>query len=130
MALRTVPEGVVVDLVAAAVKAPSSHNTQPWIFTVRQGEVKLFADRSRALPVNDPDDRELIMSCGAALFNLRVAAAAAGLEVSIDRWPDATQPDLAATVHVDRMEAALADQRLAQAIDGRRTHRGPFAMTP
>ena len=40
--------------------------------------VDLLADRTRALPVNDPEDRELTISCGCALFNLRVAAAAAG----------------------------------------------------
>ena len=34
--------------------------------------VELLADRTRALPVNDPQDRELTISCGCALFNLRV----------------------------------------------------------
>lgn len=41
-----------------AVLAPSSHNTQPWIFRVSNERVALFADRTRALPANDPDDRE------------------------------------------------------------------------
>jgi hypothetical protein len=30
-----------------------------------------LADRTRALPVTDPEDRELTISCGCALFNLR-----------------------------------------------------------
>ena len=62
-------------LLEAAVQAPSSHNTQPWLFRVEDGAVHLLADRTRALPVNDPDDRELTISCGCALLNLRVAAA-------------------------------------------------------
>ncbi len=35
--------------------------------------VELFADRTRALPIIDPDDRELMISCGAALFHLLIA---------------------------------------------------------
>ncbi|MCI0534896.1 MAG: hypothetical protein L0Z50_06690 [Verrucomicrobiales bacterium] len=33
----------------------------------------LYADRTRSLPASDPADRELTMSCGAALLHLRVA---------------------------------------------------------
>jgi hypothetical protein len=55
-----------------AFVAPSGHNTQPWLFRVTDDGVELFADRTRALPVVDPEDRELLMSCGAALCQLRV----------------------------------------------------------
>jgi nitroreductase len=44
-----------------AVLAPSSHNTQPWLFRVAPGDSELYADRSRGLPVVDPRDRELVM---------------------------------------------------------------------
>ncbi|MEM7595840.1 MAG: nitroreductase family protein [Cyanobacteria bacterium P01_A01_bin.83] len=56
-----------------AVFAPSSHNTQPWKFEIKEDVVKLYADKTRALPVADPDYRELTISCGAALFHLRIA---------------------------------------------------------
>ena len=52
-----------------AVLAPSGHNTQPWLFKVSDDYVEIYADKTRALPVVDPGNRELIMSCGAALFN-------------------------------------------------------------
>jgi hypothetical protein len=48
-----------------AVLAPSSHNTQPWVFRIGASEIDLFADRTRALPVNEPEDRELTIRCGA-----------------------------------------------------------------
>lgn len=70
-------------MLEAAVRAPSSHNTQPWLFAVRPDGIALYADRTRALPVNDPHDRELTVSCGAALLQLRVAAAAAGRAVEV-----------------------------------------------
>ena len=74
-------------ILRAAVQAPSSHNTQPWIFAVTPGVIHLRADRTRGLPVNDPDDRELVMSCGAALFNLRVAAWCTGAAPTIALLP-------------------------------------------
>src|SRR5690242_4716936 len=61
-----------------AVLAPSSHNTQPWRFALREDSVEVYADRSRALRVVDPDGRELAISCGAALFHLRLAMRALG----------------------------------------------------
>lgn len=65
-------------ILKGAILAPSSHNTQPWLFEVGHSCIRLYADRTRALPVNDPDDRELVISCGCALMNLRVAAAREG----------------------------------------------------
>src|SRR6266487_797924 len=60
-------------LLSYAVLAPSEYNTQPWLFNVTNRTAQLYADRSRRLPRLDPDDRELVISCGAALLNLRLA---------------------------------------------------------
>ena len=64
-----------------ATLAPSVHNTQPWRFELRPNELRIVADSSRQLQVLDPTARQLIISCGCALFNARVAVAASGLEV-------------------------------------------------
>ncbi|WP_371036892.1 MULTISPECIES: hypothetical protein [unclassified Rhodosalinus] len=116
-------------LVAAAVRAPSSHNTQPWIFEAEGGALRLLADRTRALPVNDPEDRELTISCGCALFNLRAAAAAEGLGARVTLLPEDDDPDLLAVVSLE----GAADGRLAalaRQIEGRRTFRKAFAARP
>ena len=114
-------------LLERAVLAPSSHNTQPWLFRAGTGRVDLFADRTRALPVNDPDDRELLVSCGAALFTLRVAAAAAGLGAHVETLPGAADPDWLARVQLapGGPDASLAV--LSPAIERRRTWRKAFA---
>jgi hypothetical protein len=116
-------------LIAQAVLAPSSHNTQPWVWQLREGSVKLFADRTRALPVNDPDDRELAISCGAALLNLRVAAAAADLLCDVTLHPEPHDADCLASVAVQHATgfAPAADAVLAGAIAQRRTYRKRFA---
>ena len=113
-------------LIQRAVLAPSSHNTQPWQFRVVGDRIDLLADRTRALPVNDPFDRELVISCGAALLTLRAAVAAAGMGARVQVYPDATEADWLARVELtmDPADAALA--ALAPLIEQRRTYRKAF----
>ena len=118
-------------LLEAAVLAPSSHNTQPWIFEVSDSRISLLADRTRALPANDPDDRELAISCGAALFNLRVAAASSGIEPKISVLPEPDDDDLLAVVDLDG-GPPISDQvaDLNSEIPRRRTYRKRFEAKP
>ena len=114
-----------------AVLAPSGHNTQPWLFEVRDGTVTLRADRTRALPVVDPHDRELVISCGAALYNLRVAIRRFGYAAPVELLPDPAEPDLLATVRLGAAEPPTADdERRFAAIPLRRTNRRPFEARP
>ena len=110
----------------AAVLAPSSHNTQPWLFGLEPGYVELVADRTRSLPVADPDDRELTISCGAALFNLLLAARQEGTGAIAELLPQPEDPDLLARVRLHNGGPALGEGSLYAAIGTRRTHRGEF----
>ena len=65
-------------VVAAAVWAPSVHNTQPWWFSASGREISLYADAGRQLAVADPRGREMLISCGAALFTARLALRSLG----------------------------------------------------
>ncbi|MEL6204342.1 MAG: nitroreductase family protein [Pseudomonadota bacterium] len=85
-------------LLRYAILAPSGHNTQPWMFEVGDGWIDMFADRRRALPVVDPYDRELVISCGAALGTLEIAAAHFGFEPTVTLNPDGGDADRLARV--------------------------------
>jgi nitroreductase len=122
---------LALSLIGAAVLAPSSHNTQPWIFRVRERGIGVIADRTRALPANDPSDRELTISCACALFNLRVAAAQAGLAPTLHGPSGATDPDCLARLELQPAEAPdAALVPLFDAIASRRTYRRAFAARP
>ena len=110
-----------------AVLAPSSHNTQPWLFSIGDDDVESYADRTSALAVVDPDDCELIMSCGAALFNLRTAFRHFGYACIVETFPKRGNPDLLAHIRPgDKRAAAAEEQLLFQAIPQRHTNRLPF----
>jgi nitroreductase len=114
-------------LVSFGVLAPSGHNTQPWLFHVDEDYLDLFADRTRALPVVDPRDRELTISCGAALGHLSLAARYFGREPIIDEYPEPTEPDHLARIRLGpEITSNPADAALFGAISQRRTTRQSF----
>lgn len=118
-------------LVAAAVLAPSSHNTQPWRFAHGDEHVDVLADRLRALPFNDPYDRELAISCGCAVFNLEVAADSLGLAPRLRPFPDGPGSDLLARVSLaDTCAEPGPHAPLEPAIAARHTWRGAVEPTP
>ncbi|MFB4320415.1 Acg family FMN-binding oxidoreductase [Actinomadura sp. 21ATH] len=111
----------------AALWAPSVHNTQPWAFGLSGPRITLRADADRRLGVADPEGREMLISCGAALLTLRVAALALGYEPEVRVLPDPDRPNLVADVTLGgRAEANEDARRLYGAVRERRTHRGPF----
>jgi nitroreductase len=114
-----------------AVLAPSGHNTQPWQFKIVGDELEVYADRLRALPVVDPEDREMIMSCGAALFHLRIALFHYGCQPVVRTVPDLDDPDLMAFLRIGtEHETTLEEHHLFAAIKKRRTYRLPFEKKP
>ena len=120
-------------LVESAIRAPSGHNSQPWIFHIplNCAFIELYADRTRALPVVDPDDRELVMSCGAALFAMRLAARHAGYTDLVEILPDPHDRDLLARLRLGAPHDPTVDEEaLFDAIARRRTNRRPFMAKP
>jgi len=110
-----------------AARAPSVHNTQPWRFRADGDVIELHADPDRLLAAIDPVGRELMISCGAALFGLRLGLRQFGCVSATRLWPDPAQPWLVARVWPDGqapLNAAEAD--LLRAVAHRHTHRGPF----
>jgi hypothetical protein len=127
----TLDQNVTTTLRRAAVKAtlaPSVHNTQPWRFVISNGQLDVFADPTRQLRVLDPAARQLVISCGCALFNARVTVAGAGYDDDVQRLPDPAQPHLLARVHVgSRRDEPGPLARLESVIEARQTNRRQFA---
>ena len=114
-------------LIGVASRAPSLHNTQPWRFRVTEKAVELYADTSRQLGV-DSDGREMLISCGAALFGLRLAVRSLGCLAEVDLLPGGP---VLARVRPGLPSAMTAEERsMLKAVLRRHTHRGPFEPMP
>jgi hypothetical protein len=69
-----IPDDIFFKIVRSAVRAPSGHNTQPWLFAKEDYGICIMPDLSRALPVADPEHRELFISLGCAAETAMIAA--------------------------------------------------------
>ena len=107
-ALRTV--------LTLATRAPSVHNSQPWHWRVGPSSLHLYADPTRHLPHADPDRRDLLISCGAALHHCIVALAALGWQAKVRRMPDPGDRDHLADIDVVRQPPGELDVMLAAGI--------------
>src|SRR5229473_225716 len=125
-----IPAGQIGYLVATAARAPSVHNTQPWRFRVSQYAIELYADTRRKLRV-DPVGREMLISCGAALFGLRLAVRSLGYLPVVELLPDPAQLRLLARARLGAAAPMTARERqMIEAVPHRHTHRGPFDPGP
>jgi hypothetical protein len=73
-----------IEILYLASLAPSSHNAQPWtVKIVGPKHWIIGTDRKRWLPAVDPENQELLLSIGAFIENLVIAAGTFGYETDI-----------------------------------------------
>jgi hypothetical protein len=117
-------------IVELACRAPSVHNTQPWAWRIGLDRIELYADWSRRLPASDPDGRNLVISCGAALHHAQVAAAALGFDVAVTTSQVPLHPQHLATLDLTpgTLDRDAADD--LRALELRSTNRQRFTDWP
>jgi hypothetical protein len=125
-------DGVIRKLIGAASAAPSIHNTQPWRFRVTGDLIEVHGDPDRMLWVADPRGRALHLSCGAALYNLRLAIRMLGAKPLVWPLPDPQgEPTLLASVQLERSRPATSGEReMFEVIGQRHSSRAPFSSRP
>jgi hypothetical protein len=135
MTSRVIPVGhldedQVRSVLSAAMAAPSLRDSRPWEFRCTATTIELHANTRRLLP-GDIDCRELVLSCGAALRNLRLAIRALGVYPAVQLLPDPRRTNLLAVIRPQgHLVVRSVDRELADAIVRRRTDHGPFHPTP
>jgi len=117
----------VLDVLRAAHRAPSIHNTQPWLLRPLPDGVEVQEDVARALPASDPHGRDRVVSCGAAVRNAEVTLARLGWRPQTALFPAGSQDHLLARVVAGPEQPVTGDaEDLYRAIWERHTHRRIF----
>ena len=88
-------------IVHAATLAPSCGNGQPWRFELRSRDLAIALDASRGCGTMDLRSRASYVALGAALFNARVAAAAAGRLGGYRLFPEGPSSDIVASLEFE-----------------------------
>lgn len=120
---------VVAAIVAAAVRAPSLGNDQPWRWRWSQGRLSLLHDPARSTSFGDVEQMSAWVSLGAALENAVLRAQALGFAVRLVEAPGAAAAlELLAQAGPD--VEPRRDEALAAAIERRFTSRSRRPAPP
>jgi nitroreductase len=117
------PEELIGALTAAASKAPSGGNNQPWHWHYRQGTLHLFMNRKVSGAYLDPDYISSYTSLGAAIENLLLEAAVKGLTVNWQFTPEHFPEHIALFCFKTGGQASEQEKSLAAQIANRHTNR-------
>jgi hypothetical protein len=109
-------------------RAPSPCGVQPWGFHRTSNELELLADAARAPAQGEAALREVIVSCGAALLNMRIALRHFGRRDDVQLLPEPRNPSIVARIRAGRPAAETPrDRELFYAIERRHTVHGMLA---
>lgn len=126
-----IPAGQFAAVAEIAARAPSVHNTQPWRFRAAGDVLEIRADRGRRLAAVDSAGREMLISCGAAVYGARLGIRWLGRRPELTLLPDPQQPDLVARLRLGpRRPVTAQDRALLAAVPHRHTRRGAFTGDP
>lgn len=117
-------------LVRAVSNAPSVHDTMPWFLETRDHCAELYENVERWLPHHDPTGRDRLISCGAALANLRLAVRSLGWCFDVELYPE-RRSDLVARLTTTARQT-VTERELARywSMFRRRSYRKPFVAEP
>ncbi|GLY99617.1 nitroreductase family protein [Actinoplanes sp. NBRC 103695] len=115
---------------AAAIRAPSLHNSQPWQFRLVDGTIEILADTQRQLAVADSGGWAVRIACGAATYNARLALAANGTPATVAVRPERGSDVIARLTPGVARPPTYPEQDLFRAIGHRYSNRRPFWPDP
>jgi len=119
-------------LLQYAILAPSTHNSQPWLFKIHDSYCEIFKDESKYLIEADSKGRNLYISLGCCVENIIVAAKYFEVfkEIIIEPITHLKNKTLVVTIRFKNLSKVnnknVIYQELFDAISRRATNRGLF----
>ena len=97
---ESIPKKVIRYIIRAGIQAPSGDNAQPWKFSFKDNTIFLYLDKEADNSFFNINQIASIISCGAVLENMRIAASAFDLNANIKHLPSNTEDDLMASIEL------------------------------
>lgn len=114
-------------LLGYAILAPSSHNAQPWKFSIRGNLVIVYGEESRRLNISDPDQRLEHVSFGCAIEFFIIAAEYFGFLVDVEYLPEEERGAVARLeVTGENKSKSFDENHLIHSITSRHSNRHDF----
>jgi hypothetical protein len=88
-------------LLTYGMLAPPHGSAHPWTIRASHGLIELFVEHRCERPLHDVAHRELVVSCGVALAQLRLALRQLGARESVALFPDPSRPELIASLALE-----------------------------
>jgi nitroreductase len=121
---------LLAHLLDAAGRAPSAHNTQPWLLRWRDDALEVRLRPERALPAVDPHHADALHAIGALLENLLLTLDQLGFQGDYETADILTPAAAVLTLRWRRTDRPPSDPTLYRVIPVRRTSRLPYLPEP
>jgi hypothetical protein len=114
-----------------AALAPTEDGWQPWFFQLTDTYIELATKKNKLRESVDPDGRQFLIGCGAALLYLKLALKHFGCFGRVALFPDLDQPSLVARIHPGFSgNASPQEQLLIGALTKGRANEAAIPETP
>ena len=120
---QAVTEDKIRYIIEAGIQAPSGDNAQPWKFAYHGNTIDLYLDKGADHSFFNVHQIASIISCGAVLENMRIAAGDLGLDAHIDYLPAGEKADHMATLTLRSDEPSVPKDPLSESLWQRNTNR-------
>lgn len=97
---KKIPDSVMKYLVRAGLQAPSGDNCQPWEFDIKRNRIDLYLDREKDRSFFNFNQAASLISCGAVLENIKIAASSFGINATIVLNEFFHKNDMVATINL------------------------------
>nr|WP_319393009.1 ThiF family adenylyltransferase [uncultured Desulfobacter sp.] len=78
-----IPEEIIDYIIKAGIQAPSGDNAQPWKFAKSNNRIDLYLDKTADNSFFNVNQMASIISCGAVIENMKIAATRFGLKIDL-----------------------------------------------
>lgn len=119
-------EDKVLHIVEYGVMAPSTHNTQPWRFKIKDNLLEIYIDFTKFIPEADPMMRNMYISIGALITNIIMASKSFSVKPRVEFVKNLPGSEKVCSITLENINQAADpnDKTVLNSIMHRQNYRG------